>query len=96
MTCNFIKRRLQHMCFSVNIARFLKSPMLKNICERRNDARLFFIKLKKIYNLPITSLVFGRKLKRHFAKLVLFQFPISYSNLRKFLKANFQRERAHT
>ena len=66
MTCNFIKRRLQHMCFSVNIERFLKSPMLKNICERRNDARLFFIKLKKIYNLPITSFGLWKKIKEAF------------------------------
>ena len=32
--CNFIKKRLQHMCFAVNIAKFLRAPILKNICER--------------------------------------------------------------
>ena len=32
--CNFIKKRFQHTCFPVNIARFLKTPTLKNICER--------------------------------------------------------------
>ena len=26
--------RLQHACFPVNIAKFLKTPILKNICER--------------------------------------------------------------
>ena len=31
--CNFIKKRLQHRCFPVNIAKFLK-PILKNIYER--------------------------------------------------------------
>ena len=32
--CNFIKKRFQHTCFPVNIARFLRTPTLKNICER--------------------------------------------------------------
>ena len=32
--CNFIKNRLQHRCFSVNIAKFLRTSILKNICER--------------------------------------------------------------
>ena len=30
---NFIKERLQHRCFPVNIAKFLTTPILKNICE---------------------------------------------------------------
>ena len=32
---NFIKRRLQHRFFPVNIAKFLRTPVLENICERR-------------------------------------------------------------
>ena len=32
--CNFIKRRLQHKCFSVNIGKFLRPPIVKNTCER--------------------------------------------------------------
>ena len=32
--CNFIQRRLQPKCFPVNIAKFLRTPVLKNICER--------------------------------------------------------------
>ena len=32
--CNFIKKRLQRRCFHVIIARFLRVPILKNICER--------------------------------------------------------------
>ena len=32
--CNFIKKRLQHRCFAVKIAIFLRTPFLKNICER--------------------------------------------------------------
>ena len=31
--CNFNKRRLQNRCFLVNIAKFLRAPILKNICE---------------------------------------------------------------
>ena len=32
--CNFIKRRLQDRCFPVNIAKILKTPILKNSCKR--------------------------------------------------------------
>ena len=32
--CDFIKRRLQLSCFPLNIAKFLRTPILKNICER--------------------------------------------------------------
>ena len=31
---NFPKERLQHKFFPVNIGKFLKTPILKNICER--------------------------------------------------------------
>ena len=37
--CIFIKLRLQHRCcFPVKFVKFLKTPILKNICER-----LFYI-----------------------------------------------------
>ena len=29
-----IKKRLQHRCLPVNIANFLRTPILKKICER--------------------------------------------------------------
>ena len=32
--CNFIKKRLQYRCFPVNIAKFLRVPIMKNISER--------------------------------------------------------------
>ena len=31
---NAIKKRLQHRCFPINIAKFLRTSILKNICER--------------------------------------------------------------
>ena len=31
---NFIKKRLQHRYFSLKFAKFLRTPTLKNICER--------------------------------------------------------------
>ena len=31
---HFIKKRLQHSCFPVNIAKFIKTPILKNSCKR--------------------------------------------------------------
>ena len=30
--CNSIKKRLQHRCFPLTIAKFLRTPILKNIC----------------------------------------------------------------
>ena len=33
-SCNFITKRLQHRCFPVNITKFLRTDILKNICER--------------------------------------------------------------
>ena len=30
----FIKKRLQHRCFPVSIAKFLRTPILKNICKQ--------------------------------------------------------------
>ena len=32
--CNLIKKRLQHRCFPVKLAKFLRKSILKNICER--------------------------------------------------------------
>ena len=32
--CYFIKKRLQHRWFPTNIAKFLRTPILKDICER--------------------------------------------------------------
>ena len=31
---NFISKRLQHRCFAVKLAKFLRTPMLKDNCER--------------------------------------------------------------
>ena len=33
-TWNFIKKRLQHRCFLVNIAKILRTIVFKNICQR--------------------------------------------------------------
>ena len=32
--CNFIKKRIQHSCFPINISKFLRTPSLKSMCER--------------------------------------------------------------
>ena len=32
--CNFIKKKLQHRCFPMKFAKLLRTPILKNICER--------------------------------------------------------------
>ena len=32
--CNFIKKKLQHRYFPVTFAKILRTPILKNICQR--------------------------------------------------------------
>ena len=32
--CNFIQKRLKHRCFPLNFAKFLRTLILKNICEQ--------------------------------------------------------------
>ena len=39
---SFIKKRLQHRCFAVKLAKFLRIPILKNICERLFLKSAFF------------------------------------------------------
>ena len=50
------RKKLQHRCFPVNIAKFLRTPVLKNICKR-----LF---LKKPIFTKQHSECFGTKLLR--------------------------------
>ena len=41
---NFVKKRLQHRCFPVKLAKFLRTPNLKNICERLLPSIDLFLK----------------------------------------------------
>ena len=64
LACNFIKKTLQQKCFHVNIAKFLRILILKNICERlpmKNDK--IFMLLIKVTNKMVTSV------KRRFSSL---------------------------
>ena len=45
MACNYIKKRVQHKCFPVSIAKYLRTPILKIICERLL-LHLFLIKAR--------------------------------------------------
>ena len=45
-TCNFIKRRLKHMCFLVNIAKFLRTPSYFE--QLRKTAFTCFLKEKSV------------------------------------------------
>ena len=42
--CNFIKKRLQHRCFFVNIAILLRRVIFKNICEWLLMANVLWLK----------------------------------------------------
>ena len=41
-TCNFVKKRLQHRYFSVDIVKFIRTPILKKICEWLHLTRATF------------------------------------------------------
>ena len=47
---NFIKKRFQHGCFSVNIAKFLETLILKKICERLllNNVKRNYLSMKTV------------------------------------------------
>ena len=48
---NFIKKWLQHRCFPVNIAKFLRTPVVKNICERMfNRFSTWINNIRNIWN----------------------------------------------
>ena len=55
--CNFIKQRLQHRRFIVNIAKFLKIPFLKIICER------LLLKMKNLEKLQHAKSATGKECK---------------------------------
>ena len=45
---NFVKMRLQHRCFSMNIPKLLKTAILKSICERLFFKKVLgFLQIKK-------------------------------------------------
>ena len=63
--CNFIKKRLQHRCFPVNIAKFLRTPILKNICKP----------LLLIFLIPLGITASAKKVRcltTHFLSMFLF------------------------
>ena len=49
---NFVLKRLQHRCFPVNMAKFLRAPVMKNTCERlllqKGNLRELILKEKSI------------------------------------------------
>ena len=55
--CNFIKKRLQCRCFPANIAKFLRTSVLKNTCDRQPI--LIFLRQYNVAVLYITYSVFS-------------------------------------
>ena len=39
--CNFIKKKLQNRYFLVNIEKFIRTPILKNICKQLHFCKIF-------------------------------------------------------
>ena len=61
---SFIKKRLQHRCFPVKLATFLRTSILKNICEQlvakisTLQKKLFINFFNKIMNFVIITITF--------------------------------------
>ena len=71
---NFIKKKLQHKCFPVIIAKFLRIiPNLKNICERL----LLFIR-KICWSIRIVSEKYASRESLSLQRKMLFTRKISY------------------
>ena len=62
---NFIKKRLQHSWFTVNIAKILRAPILKNICEQL----LLYFSVMKFQDLDLFT-YFTLTFKAHHSPLV--------------------------
>ena len=58
-TWNFIKKRIQHRCFSVNTAKFLGTPILRNIYE------LMLLYQNELFTFYYCNVVCCTVLKRH-------------------------------
>ena len=69
--CSFIKKRVPHGCFSVNIVKFLRIPTLKNTCEQ------LLLKVLQQWCFPMKFAKFLRTpiLKNILKRLLLFVSP---------------------
>ena len=52
--CHFLEKRLQHICFPVKFRTFLRTPILKNFCERLFLSFLGFAKLNHNVSLGLS------------------------------------------
>ena len=59
--CNFIEKKLQHRCFPMKFAKFLRTTILKNICER-----LLFLLHANLYKFLLKNLLTKTTCKCHY------------------------------
>ena len=71
---SFIKKRLQHSCFPLNIAKFLRTPTLKNIYTRLVQESCSLL-LDKDALFPQLSEWIFRVLTKEFTSRILVNFP---------------------
>ena len=71
---SFIKKRLQHSCFPLNIAKFLRTPTLKNIYKRLVQESCSLL-LDKDALFPQLSEWIFRVLTKEFTNRILVNFP---------------------
>ena len=80
--CNAIKKRLQHRCFPVNIAKSLRTPILKIICERLLLPPEVFC--KDFVDIIYKNASFGSSSKTLRLQLIYFLTTIEFS-LKKYI-----------
>ena len=73
MSCITVLQRLQHRCFSINFAKYLKTPMLQSISKQLLLKNIFIYsdilrKKSRASSLPVLQEIFYTLFKRNFPK----------------------------
>ena len=82
---NFTKERLQHRCFPVNNTKFLRTPILKSICEQLLLLIVIFSQEKRCLDMPepklhkkLTCVMLVHSPQTAFHRKIIFNFVWIY------------------
>ena len=74
--CNFIEKRLQHRCFNVSFAKFLKTSILKNIWKRLLLNVSYILQQNSQYWNYIVLTLFKKILQVKWNPIIIFHFIV--------------------
>ena len=81
ITQNYTKKGLRHRCFPLKLAKFLRTPILKNVCERLLQCRCFNtcfpVKFAKFLRTAILKNICERLLQHRCFNTC---FPVKFAN----------------